>query len=125
MQKHKENTIRFAANYNNKLYNKYFTTIRKDTHFAQVGQIVDVELNGKGVMLAQVKEVETHLFSKIPQALIMCDTGLNYADSLLLFSSLQIEVTKPTTKVKIILLEAVSYDINELKERIKKANQAN
>jgi len=76
------NKIRFTKNWNNKLDQKYFSTIRKftkDKYFYYIehkGEVFDVILNGKKHCEAKLVSVEERKFVDIPDALIMTDTGL-------------------------------------------------
>ena len=75
------NVINFSHNWNGKLNNKYFTTIRKRTgnkyeyYHSRIGEIFSVRLKGKEVGKAKLIEVEWAELIDIPDALLTIDTG--------------------------------------------------
>lgn len=100
-------TIKFTENWNNKLYGKYFTTIRQADFDVDVGTLVDVELKGKGIKLARVIGCDVVRFGDLSEVTIMIDTGLKYSDALVLFKRFGLNVNDFELKVKYILLESV------------------
>ena len=77
------NKIKFSHNWNNKLSNNIFTTIRKHTkakeeyYREQLGEIFDIYLNNL-MLPSQVRlvGVEVNGFNKINDNVLMLDTGL-------------------------------------------------
>ena len=75
------NRIKFSHNWNNKLNNEYFTTIRKytdakfDYYKDKVGEVFSVLLKGKEICKAELISVEMKNFDNIPEALFIIDTG--------------------------------------------------
>lgn len=93
-------TVNFQQNWNNKLYGKYFTTIRKTEHPIRKGDLCDIVLNGKGVKIARCIYSEIIKFHEIGETIVMCDTGFNYAESLALFKKFGIDVSSFETEVR-------------------------
>jgi hypothetical protein len=102
-------TLKFEDNHNKKLYSKFFLVIRSLNHFAEVGKLVEIELKGKVIMSAKIVSCEIVKFSEIPQALIQIESGLNHADSLTFYAKQGIEINKFDTKIKLMLVESLSY----------------
>jgi len=73
--------IRFSHNWNNKLSQKYFTTIRKyteskyDYYFSHLREVFDVLIEGKKICEAELIDIDVMDFNKIPEALLIVDTG--------------------------------------------------
>ena len=103
---HKKMTVKFSSNWNNKLYCKYFQTIRAKDYFIEKDDFVEIELAGKGIFLARCIETEIVKFNEIPQNFVMCDTGLSYGDSLELFIKFGINVKSFDTEVKLCMFES-------------------
>ena len=84
--------IKFSHNWNNKLNNPIFNTIRKSTpeklkyYKDSVGYGFDVLLKGKKYCYAELQEAEEFLFDDVPNGLIMMDTGMDLTDAQQLFS---------------------------------------
>lgn len=74
--------IKFSHNWNNKLDNKVFTTIRKWTkekgeyYQSLVNREFDVLLNGKPHSKAILKKVNIQYWCTVDEHLIMLDTGM-------------------------------------------------
>ncbi len=95
MEKNKQ--IKFSHNWNNKLGNPIFTTIRnsqlgKFKYYKDlIGYGFDVLLKNKKYCYAELQQVEEFLFDDIPEGLLMSDTGMNFADAQQLFANFGIE----------------------------------
>jgi len=106
------NKITFIKNWNNKLDQKYFSTIRKFSkgkyfyYIERKGEVFDVILNGKKHCEAKLISVETKLLVDIPDALIMTDTGLSLKEGVELLFRLGIEQY-------VIILTFLRLDENE------------
>lgn len=83
------NRIKFSHNWNNKLNNEYFTTIRStgyddkkfDYYSEKVGEVFSVILKGKEICKAELIFVEARDIDDICEALLIIDTGTqNYMD---------------------------------------------
>ena len=78
------NTIKFSHNWNNKLNNDIFTTIRnhtpeKELHYmSQIGNRLSVELNKKKFREARLIDVDVKEYVEIDIALLRLDTGIQY-----------------------------------------------
>jgi len=89
--------IRFSKNWNNKLNQKYFTTIRKYSksrltyYLNRENKIFDVMLNGKKVCEAKLISAEAMQFIDLPDAFLMVDTGLPLNEAIELFKKMGIE----------------------------------
>lgn len=74
--------IEFEKNYNSKLSNKVFTTIRKYTIFKEewyrerIGKKWDIDLNGMHLGQAVLRAVDWEVLGNVPTGLIASDTGI-------------------------------------------------
>lgn len=93
-------TVRFAENYNKKLYGKYFTTLRKIDYPVKENDLVEIELKGVGVMLARCVKMIECKFHEIPDEWLMCDTGLIQGEYLQLFKNFGMDVNNFDLRVK-------------------------
>lgn len=98
-------TVKFAENFNKKLYGKYFTTVRECNYPINKNDLVEIVLDDKPIMLARVVECDLLYFHELGKVFIQCDTGMCYSDSLELFKKFGINVNDFDTKVKCILFE--------------------
>ena len=72
------NTIRFTTNWNNKLLNKAFTTIRiHNPNKYIVGSVYNIELNGKPQGKAILRIIKTLRLSQLNDFICFIDTGYN------------------------------------------------
>ena len=115
MEKNKQ--IKFSHNWNNKLDNSIFTTIRSSNpdklkyYKDLVGYGFDVLLKGKKYCYAELQEAEEFLFDEIPDGLIMMDTGMELEDAQQLFGNFGV-----TYGDKVIILTFQGIKIKEVKE---------
>lgn len=78
--------IEFNKNWNNKLDNIFFTTIRKwtpykdDFYHGKIGKVFGVNLNGIFYTSAILNDVRTERLNKIDDYLLICDTGSDSKD---------------------------------------------
>lgn len=76
------NKIHFCHNWNDKLNQNIFTTIRKfsqskkDYYYDKLAEIFEVLLNNKLITQARLIEVESWEFSSLPLGLLHSDTGI-------------------------------------------------
>lgn len=80
--------IKFSKNWNNKLNNYCFTTIRLhnktkyDYYHKNIGKMFDVFLEGKKHTRAKLVVLQTMKFEDIPKSLLSVDTGkFNYFEN--------------------------------------------
>jgi len=75
------NQIKFSHNWNNKLNNKIFTTIRKynsekeQYYMSLVTEFLEVILEGKYIGKAELLYVEKNIYKNIPYGFLYLDTG--------------------------------------------------
>ena len=106
---HKKMTLKFDMNNNNKLYSRFFSTIRsKDFGFSKL-DFVDIVLKDKKVGLAHIIDIKQAYFHEIDHVIIQQDTGMNYAQSLEFYLVNGIDIKNFKTIVDIIYLEFISY----------------
>ncbi len=72
--------FKFDKNYNGKLSNEYFTTIRKKNMGVEIGDKVKIELLKTERFDAKVIEVRKLALSQIPSLITYLDTGLDKSD---------------------------------------------
>lgn len=84
------NTIQFSHNWNHKLNNQIFTTIRgigkrEDKvrcYEMKEGEIFLVLLKNKPMGRARLISVSVHQYSELPKSLLMVDTGITKIDTI-------------------------------------------
>ena len=110
--------IRFSHNWNNKLDNPIFTTIRSSNeaklkyYKEAIGYGFDVFLKKKKYCYAELQQVEEYLFDDIPEGLLMTDTGMEFSDMQQLFANFGIE---SGDKVLILTFQGINK-LNPVKE---------
>ncbi|RKY29015.1 MAG: hypothetical protein DRP74_09315 [Candidatus Omnitrophota bacterium] len=73
--------IKFTHNWNGKLNQEFFTTIRRFTkdkeqyYFNHLGDVFDVILNGKKICEAKLIHIETMEYRELPKGFVIIDTG--------------------------------------------------
>jgi len=84
--------IKFSNNWNNKLDNFCFTSVRKikspnfSYYQGSISKTFDVFLEGKLYTQAKLVSVSTYKFSNIPQLLLAIDTGkVNFTENVDIF----------------------------------------
>jgi len=103
--------IRFSHNWNNKLDNLIFTTIRNSNeaklkyYKEAIGYGFDVFLKKKKYCYAELQQVEEYLFDDIPEGLLMTDTGMQFSEMQQLFADFGIEYGD---KVLILTFEGIN-----------------
>ena len=94
--------IKFSHNWNDKLRQRIFTTIRswnieKEKYYKNLlAHEFDVLLKGKLFCKAKLQEVEVFDFKDIPNALLMSDTGLEFNEAQDLFAQFGLEAPEDT-----------------------------
>ena len=77
--------IDFSQNWNNKLKNKLFTTIRtyskkkEKDYLSNVGKKVQINLKGKKLFKAKLSKIEVRKFKEIPEELLILNSGAENA----------------------------------------------
>jgi hypothetical protein len=70
-------TFNFSKNWNRKLYNDYFTTIRFFDKQIKVGDEVEIKLKDNSFGIAKVEKVQKFLIDQLPEITAFLDTGTN------------------------------------------------
>jgi len=89
--------IKFSKNWNNKLNQEYFTTIRKfskdkyNYYLMKMGDVFDVVLANKKIGKAKLVLLETYKFKELSHALVMVDTGMMFYEAEDVFRKFGIE----------------------------------
>ncbi|MHA1437908.1 MAG: hypothetical protein ACTSPD_10055 [Promethearchaeota archaeon] len=92
------NIIKFSHNWNKKLSQEIFTTIRKydnkkwNYYKSQENNNFHVMLNNDHINNAKLLSVEYLIFNELPKALICSDTGLSYKEALGVFRKFGITI---------------------------------
>ncbi len=95
------NTIKFSHNWNNKLENSIFTTIRSQSSDKEeyykglIGDEFEVLLNGKLYCKAVLQCVEGALLGEFTNGLLMSDTGMPIIDAMELFAKFGLSPSDP------------------------------
>lgn len=100
-------TIKFSTNWNRKLDNIIFTTIRKQSHYVNNGDRVAIVLNDKLYKWAEVIAMSECVFSEVGQNLLMLDTGLLPDEALAVFKNMDIHRGPVPSPIKFIVLRTI------------------
>jgi hypothetical protein len=98
-------TINFSYNWNNKLDNKVFTTIRGNFIAMEPGTSVQIMLKNKLYCWAKVKECILCKFADINPLIIYLDTGYAPNEAYELFKSMGLDVNDKTKDCMLLILE--------------------
>ena len=79
--------LKFTHNWNNKLYNKAFTTIRQSDRF-NVGDRVNIILNGQCIKVASIKAKKRYRIKDMTEAMAYIDTGYPLEETLDIISKM-------------------------------------
>lgn len=115
-------TINFTTNWNNKLDNKVFTTIRKSFIPIQPGSAVEISLKGKLYCWATVKECILCKFSDINPLILWLDTGYTPEESRTLFKNFGIDTDNPNAECMLLIFERRVKPIDEQIREVLKPN---
>jgi hypothetical protein len=106
--------IKFFKDWNGKLGNKIFSTIRKkhdvpeDYYGAKVGQIFDLFLQDRKLGKARLLSAQIYHFADIPAEIMLLDTGTNtYQDAIGVFYGFY-KTIQPTDKFYLLLFERLN-----------------
>lgn len=81
-------SIKFSCNWNGKLNNTFFTTIRASRPSRIIeGRDYEIWLNNQFLFTAEIKKVHTLKLGEITPEWIMIDTGYSYTESLKIFAN--------------------------------------
>ncbi len=108
-------TFRFNENYNKKLTNEYFTTIRKIKKDVKIGDIANVCLVGSEPFKVKIIEIRKMILSKLPSLLTYIDSGLNKADFTKLIQELH-KVDVARGHIYLYLLKRMDMDLFSISE---------
>jgi hypothetical protein len=97
--------IRFSCNWNNKLTNKAFTTLRlHNPNKYKPGQTYEIELNGKPQGRAVIKEIRTIYISQLNDFICFLDTGYNTTQMIGILNRMYANIDIRTQKFDFCLL---------------------
>ena len=98
-------TINFSLNWNNKLDNQVFTTIRSTFIPVQPGTSLMINLKGKLYCWAKVKECIKCKFSDINPLIIWLDTGYEPEQAFELFKTMGLDYSNKEQECMLLILE--------------------
>lgn len=116
-------TIKFSNNWNRKLDNNIFTTIRKIEHYVLNGDRVAIVLNDKLYKWAIVTAMIECEFRELGVVLLMCDTGYEIEETLNIFKNMGIMPHPGTDKIKVFVLKTIPKPGWIQKEILKETQQ--
>jgi hypothetical protein len=100
-------TIKFSKNWNKKLDNEIFTTIRKKGFYVNHGDNVAIVLNDKLYKWVTCIGKNEIPFINICGSIIACDTGLIGMDAIQTFEQLGINTTSGTEECCLLVLKSI------------------
>lgn len=106
-------TIKFSTNWNRKLDNLIFTSIRKANHYVNNGDRVAIVLNDKLYKWAEVIAISECKFSEIGPVLLCLDTGYDYEGAIKLFDQMGIKRNPGDAPIKFYLLKTIVNPASE------------
>lgn len=100
-------TIKFSQNWNRKLDNLIFTTIRKGNHYVNLGDKVAIVVNDKLYKWAEVIGCAECNFSEVGPVLLSLDTGLLPDNARKVFNDMGITSYPEDTPIKFFHLVTI------------------
>lgn len=104
-------TLNFAKNWNRKLDNDVFTSIRRFNNPISPGQRVNITLDNKRYCCAIVQEAIVCEFRDIPLLTIITDVGANPEQSYKILKEFGFDRDISTCKVILYVLERAPYPL--------------
>jgi hypothetical protein len=98
-------TINFSYNWNNKLDNKVFTTIRANFIPVQPGTTLQIHLKGKLYCWAKVQECIKCKFSDINTLILWLDTGYAPEEAFKVFKSMGLDYNRKDQDCMLLIFE--------------------
>jgi hypothetical protein len=116
-----KNIIRFSYNWNGKLNNRVFTTIRlHSSKKYRAGQTFHIELKGKVILTATIIDKYITTLTDLTDYVCYLDTGYNKADTLGIFRRMYKNIDLTSAKFDLILLKAVATEPQGANDRFDK-----
>lgn len=100
-------TIKFSKNWNRKLDNEVFTTIRKKGYWVKPGDDAAIVLNEKVYKWVHCIGAVEIPFVNICGSVIACDTGLIGIEAIQVFEQLGINTTSDTEQCTLLVLKSI------------------
>lgn len=100
-------TLKFAKNWNNKLNNDVFSTLRKKGTGIMHGDAVAIVLADKVYKWAQVVGVSECKYSELSPVLLALDTGITDLSVHGLFKNFGIDTDNLDTEIEFLLLKSI------------------
>ena len=115
-------TINFTLNWNNKLDNKVFTTIRSRFMPIEPNTAVEIHLKGRIYCWATVKECILCKFADINPLILWLDTGHTPEECIKIFSQFGINTSDPNAECMLMIFERRDKPLNEQIRDVLKLN---
>lgn len=96
--------ISFSTNWNNKLENKAFTTIRRNNYYYQIGETYQIELNGQNKGIAKIKRKWTLKAENLNDLTCYLDTGYDKEATIELLKKIYKNIDLQKQQFDLILL---------------------
>lgn len=106
-------TINFSYNWNNKLDNKVFTTIRSRFIPIEPGTSVTIALKNKTYCFAKVKECILCKFADINPLIIYLDTGYSPAEAYEIFKNMGLDINDKNQDCMLMIFERAHKPIDQ------------
>lgn len=100
-------TIKFSQNWNRKLDNVIFTTIRKINYWVNHGDKAAIVLNGNVYKWVECIGKTEIPFINICGSIIACDTGLIGIEAIKIFENLGINTLSENEKCTLLVLKSI------------------
>jgi len=98
-------TIDFSTNWNNKLANRAFTTIRlKNTAKYKIGEMYSITLNKKPLATRKILDIRTFVLSELNEWICRIDTGYSLPQTIEMMKKMYPQLIERTTPFYLILL---------------------
>lgn len=106
-------TINFSYNWNNKLDNKVFTTIRANFIPVEPGTTLKIHLKNKLYCWAKVRECIKCKFSDINPLIIWLDTGYTPEESYKIFKNMGLDINDKNQDCMLLIFERAHKPIDQ------------
>lgn len=101
--------MKFSTNWNGKLYCRYFTTIRLDSQYWQVGEYYRVMTKDGFAFRAVIHEKKLLLLSQLPAITAALDTGYRLKETQEMIMKMYPGTDWSKTKLAVMLVENIEW----------------
>lgn len=102
--------IKFSTNWNGKLFTHFFTTIRLDNHYHEVGEYYKVMKDGEFLFRGKIHVKRTILLSQLTEIAAFQDTGYSLEETRELLKKMYPGKDWATQKLNVLLIQNIEWN---------------